>query len=475
MANILIVDDERQIRRILAVLLAERRHRVAEAESGEAAVETAAAFRPDLVLLDLKLPGRDGLATLRQLLAAAPRSHVIIPHVIMMTAFGTIGSAVEAMRHGAFDYVTKPFDNDELLLTVERALEMRRLGSEVEELRSELETRYGFHEIVGISREMQQVFRMMAKVVGVDVTVLMTGESGTGKEMVARAIHRKGKRARGPFVAVNCSAIPQTLVEAEFFGHERGAFTDAREARPGKFEQAHGGTLFLDEVGDLALDAQAKMLRALQERQVVRLGGRQPIDVDVRVIAATHKDLAQEMQAGRFREDLYWRLNVIQLRLPPLRERKGDLPLLVDHFVSRFNRELGLNISGIAPEARQLLANYDWPGNIRELENTLCRAMILADGDTLSLADLPGRVRGEVSLPGSPARDLDLSRLSLGEAVAEAVERIEKVMILSRLAEHRGSRTATAESLGVSRKTLFNKMRQYGLQGSEDELEAESA
>lgn len=463
MANILIVDDERQIRRILAVLLAEHRHRVAEADCSESALERISTFKPDLVLLDLKLPGVDGLGTLPQLLAGNPR-----PEVIMMTAFGTIGSAVEAMRRGAFDYVTKPFDNDELLLTVERALEMRRLGSEVEELRSELEARYGFHEIVGLSPEMQGLFRMMSKVVGVDVTVLMTGESGTGKEMVARAIHRKSKRVRGPFVAVNCSAIPQTLVESEFFGHERGAFTDARETRPGKFEQAHGGTLFLDEVGDLALDAQAKMLRALQERQVVRLGGRQSIDVDVRVIAATHRDLAQQMLAGRFREDLYWRLNVIHLRLPALRERRGDIPLLIDHFLSRFNRELRLQISGIAPEARQLLCNYEWPGNIRELENTLCRAMILCEGNILSVADLPGRIRGEIMLPGSPLRDLDLSRLSLGQAVGEAVERIEKIMILSRLAEHRGNRTVTAESLGVSRKTLFNKMRQYGLQGSED-------
>jgi two-component system, NtrC family, response regulator AtoC len=459
MANILIVDDERQIRRILAVLLTERRHRVAEAESGEVALEQVAPFKPDLVLLDLKLPGLDGLGTLQRLLEGDPR-----PEVIMMTAFATIGSAVEAMRRGAFDYVTKPFDNDELLLTIDRALEMRRLGGEVEELRSELESRYGFNEIVGISREIQEVFRMMVKVVGVDVTVLMTGESGTGKELVARAIHRKSKRARGPFVAVNCSAIPQTLVESEFFGHERGAFTDARESRPGKFEQAHGGTLFLDEVGDLALDAQAKILRALQERQVVRLGGRQPVGIDVRVIAATNQDLSRQMQAGRFREDLYWRLNVIQLRLPALRERTKDLPLLIDHFASRFNRELGLRITGIAPEARRLLLDYDWPGNIRELENTLCQAMVLCEGETLSVADLPGRIRGEIALPGLPRRDLDLSRMSLAEAVGEAVERIEKATILSRLAEHHGNRTATAESLGVSRKTLFNKMRQYGFQ-----------
>jgi DNA-binding NtrC family response regulator len=462
MANILIVDDERPIRRILSVLLQERRHRVTDVGSGEEALAALPETRPDLVLLDLRLPGIDGLETLKRLRALDPKLDVV-----MMTAHGTISSAVEAMRRGAFDYVTKPFDNDELLMIVDRSLEMRRLSSEVDSLREDLEARYGFNEIVGVSRELQDVFRRMAKVVRVDVTVLVTGESGTGKELVARAIHRRSQRSQGPFVAVNCSAIPQTLVESEFFGHEKGAFTDAREARPGRFEQADGGSLFLDEVGDLALDAQAKLLRALQERQIQRIGARAPRPVDVRVIAATNKDLEKESREGRFREDLYWRLNVVHVRLPPLRERRADLPILIDHFVDRFNRELGLAVTSIAPDARQLLCEYPWPGNVRELENTICRSMILCEGDTLTASDLPGRVRGEPA-EGTVPRS-DLSRLSLADAVAEATERLERMMILSRLAEHRGSRTATAESLGISRKTLFNKMRQYGLMGEEVE------
>src|SRR3954469_5055235 len=461
MANVLIVDDERPIRRILSLLLQERHHRVSEAGSGEEALAAMAEAKPDLVLLDLKLPGIDGLETLQRLRALKPRLDVV-----MMTAHGTISSAVDAMRRGAFDYVTKPFDNDELLMVVDRALEMRRLSSEVEALREDLETRYGFSEIVGVSREIQEIFRLMAKIVRVDVTVLVTGESGTGKELVARAIHRRGARSAGPFVAVNCSAIPQTLVESEFFGHEKGAFTDARDSRPGRFEQADGGTLFLDEVGDLALDAQAKLLRALQERQIQRIGSRAPRPGHVRSVAATNKGLEKESREGRFREDLFWRLNVVHVRLPALRERRADLGLLIDHFVDRFNRELGLAVESVAPDARQLLCDYAWPGNIRELENTICRSMILCEGGVLTVADLPGRVCGQEE--GMAPRS-DLSHLSLADAVAEATERLEKVMILSRLAEHRGSRTATAESLGVSRKTLFNKMRQYGLSGDESE------
>jgi DNA-binding NtrC family response regulator len=468
MANILIVDDEKPIRRILAVLLREQHHRTVEVESGEQALEVLSDAEPDLVLLDLKLPGIDGVETLRRLLARKAGLDVIL-----MTAHGSISSAVEAMRRGAFDYITKPFDNDELLMIIGRALEMRRLNREVEALREDLAARYGFTEIVGISRGIQEVFRMMSKVIRVDVTVLITGESGTGKELVARAIHRRSQRAQGPFVAVNCSAIPQTLVESEFFGHERGAFTGAHDSRPGKFELADGGVLFLDEVGDLAVEAQAKLLRALQERQVQRLGGRALLPVDVRVIAATNKDLESESRADRFREDLYWRLNVIHINLPPLRERRADLPILIDHLLDRFNRELGLAVESIPADVRQLLADYQWPGNVRELENTICRAMILCEGPSLRVADLPGRVRGEPGPDQKPALPSDLSRLSLAEAVAEATERLEKMMILSRLAEHRGSRTATAQSLGISRKTLFNKMRQYGLSGDDlDEREA---
>jgi two-component system, NtrC family, response regulator AtoC len=461
--RVLIVDDEKQIRRILSVLLREHRYEVAEASSGEEALRVQERFQAALVLLDLSMPGMDGLTALRCLIQSANP-----PEVIMMTAFGSIESAVEAMRLGAFDYLSKPFDNDALLLTVERALERRRLSREVEDLRAELESRYGFTEIIALCPRMQEVFRMMAKVARVDATVLITGESGTGKEMVARAIHRRSGRAAGPFIPVNCSAIPETLVESEFFGTERGAFTDARESRPGKFELAHNGTLFLDEIGDLAPDAQAKLLRALQDHQFTRLGGTRPRTVDVRVVAATNRNLEQAVAQGQFREDLYWRVNVVNILLPSLRERRGDLPLLVDHFMDRFNRELKLNVKSIARDARALLVAYDWPGNVRELENTLCQAMVLCECGVLTAGDLPPRIRGEVGSGGGRGA-LDTSRLKLAEAVGQVTERLEKTMIVARLAECRGSRTDTAQSLGISRKTLFNKMRQYDLTHEEEE------
>ena len=458
MAKILIVDDEPKIRQILVLLLQDHQHEVREATCGEEALEIAPEFGPEVVLLDLSMPGIDGLTTLRRLLEQQSGLDVI-----MITAYGTIRTAVEAMRCGAFDYLTKPFDNDELMMLVDRALEVRRLSDEVTALRSDLEARYGFNEIIGISPQMQKVFRTMAKVAGVDATVLVTGESGTGKELVARALHRKSKRENGPFVPVNCSAIPQTLVEAEFFGHERGAFTDAHDRRVGKFEQADHGTLFLDEVGDLALDAQAKLLRALQEKQIVRIGAQSSRRIDVRVVAATNKDLEQEVAEGNFREDLFWRLNVVHLQLPPLRQRQPDLPLLFDHFVKQINRELGLSVESIGPEARKMLLEYEWPGNVRELENTLCRAMILCEGQSLTINDLPGRVRGEPDQRRVGPMPEDLDQMSLADAVNEVTGRLEKRMILARLAAHRKNRTATAESLGVSRKTLFNKMRQYHL------------
>jgi two-component system response regulator AtoC len=320
-----------------------------------------------------------------------------------------------------------------------------------------------FREIVGASPRLHDLFRIMTKVAQVDATVLVTGESGTGKELVARAIHRRSSRASGPFVAVNCSAIPQTLVESEFFGHEKGAFTDAHRSHPGKFEQAEGGTLFLDEVGDLSLEAQSKLLRVLQDRQILRIGAEVPKRVDVRVIAATNKDLDQEVEAGRFREDLYWRLNVVPIYLPPLRERREDLPPLIDHFLARFNREMGLAVRAVCEEGRRLLLAYAWPGNVRELENTLCHAMILCEGDLLSAADLPERIHdGALTAPPVEA-DADLDQLTLAEAVRRATERLEKRIILARLARFHGNRTITAESLGVSRKTLFNKVRQYSL------------
>jgi two-component system, NtrC family, response regulator AtoC len=457
MARVLIVDDEPHVRRILAALLLDQRHEVAEVGSGEEALALLEGFAADLVMLDVNLPGIDGLETLRRM-----REQGQQPVAILMTAFGTIASAVQAMRLGAYDYLTKPFNNEQLLLVVTRALELRRLNCEVESLRTELESVYGFNEIIGVSSAMREVFRVMAKVAPVNATVLLTGESGTGKEMVARAIHRRSPRSAGSFVAVNCSAIPQTLVETEFFGHEKGAFTDAHMRRVGHFEEAEGGTLFLDEVGDLALDAQAKLLRALQERQITPVGGRSRL-VDVRVIAATNKDLAREVREGRFREDLYWRLNVVPVKLPPLRDRRGDLPLLCDHFLDHFNRELGLAVESIDPEALRLLTDYEWRGNVRELENTICRSMILCETARLAVADLPPRIRGESS-PGGTSASSDFDHLPLTEAVHQATEKLERRILAMRLAEHGGNRTATAESLGISRRTLFNKLRQYRIE-----------
>ncbi|MEE8587500.1 MAG: sigma-54 dependent transcriptional regulator [Acidobacteriota bacterium] len=461
MARVLIIDDEPPIRKIVSILLKENGHQVCEAESAEEGIEQQKGFQPSVALLDLSLPKMSGLEAIPHLLEASPP-----PSIIIMTAYGSIRSAVEAMRAGAFDYLPKPFDNDELLMVIDRALELQRLSAEVESLRQELEMRYGFSEIIGISPPMQQVFRIMSKVKDVDATVLVVGESGTGKELVARAIHRHSKRTSNPFVAVNCSAIPETLLEAEFFGAEAGAFTDARELRIGKFEEAHRGTLFLDEIGDLPLDAQAKFLRVLQDRRITRLGGKGSIEVDVRIIAATNRSLEEMVAERTFREDLFWRINVVQIKLPPLRERGDDLSLLVDYMLDRNNREMNLEIQSLHSDARALLLAYEWPGNVRELENALCQAMILCDGNQLRPKDLPPRVRGEmVGRVSGARREFDF--LTLAEAVAASSAKVERQMIVSRLASCSGNRTATADSLGISRKTLFNKMKQYEIGASE--------
>src|SRR5262245_37099393 len=440
MPRILIVDDEPQIRRILSVLLSENGFEVAEAESGEQALAVAEKFRPDVALLDINMPGMDGLSTLRALL----KSHSKLD-CVMMTAYGTIRSAVEAMKSGAFDYFAKPFDNDELLLIINRALEIRSLSREVEELRNELSSRYGFNEIIGISPKLQAVFNTMAKVAPVDATVLIEGESGTGKELVARAIHRRSGRSGRPFVAINCGAIPQSLVEAEFFGHERGAFTDAREARVGRFEQAQGGTLFLDEVGELPLEAQVKLLRVLQDREVIKLGSRSPIKIDVRIIAATNVDLEKAVEYGKFRSDLYWRLNVVKIIMPSLRDRREDIPLIIDHVFERFNRELQLGVKSISPEARRLLELYDWPGNVRELENVICGAIITCENSVVEARDLPPRLRGETVVVYPDVDGLmrtgtrDISNMALADVVKDVTERLQKTIITSRLAKMAGN------------------------------------
>ncbi|HEX5715359.1 MAG TPA: sigma-54 dependent transcriptional regulator [Thermoanaerobaculia bacterium] len=458
MSRILIVEQEPLIRRTFGALFGEEGYVVIEANSGEEALARSDELPPIVALVDFDLPGIDGIETVGRICKRSP--HTVL---VLITAQGTIPSTVEAMRHGAFDVLIRPFREEEFLRVVKRAIEVHQMASEVAILRVERESAYGFNEIIGVSPVIEAVFRVMAKVAPVNATVLITGESGTGKELVARAIHRRSQRARGNFVAVNCCAIPQALVESEFFGHEKGAFTDAHFRRIGRFEEAQGGTLFLDEVGDLAMDAQAKLLRALQERQITPVGGGRLRDLDVRVIAATNKDLVQLVREEHFREDLFWRLNVFPLHLPPLRERKEDLVLLCDHFLERFNRELGLAVTGISSETRQLLVEYAWPGNIRELENTICRSMILCEGRILVPADLPARIRGEVTgdhdLPPS-----GFEGLSLTDAVREATEKVEKIMITSRLDSHRGDRAGTAASLGISRKTLFNKLRRYHLE-----------
>jgi two-component system response regulator AtoC len=325
---------------------------------------------------------------------------------------------------------------------------------------SQADSALGFGEIIGAGPAMRRVFQILVKVAPVKAMVLITGESGTGKELVARAIHRRSPRVGRNFVAVNCSAIPQTLVESEFFGHEKGAFTDACVRRTGRFEEADGGSLFLDEVGDLALEAQAKVLRVLQDQQVTPVGGGRSRRVDVRVVAATNRDLAQEVEAGRFRSDLFWRLNVVPIRLPPLRERKEDIPALCGVFVKRFSRELGIGVESVSPEAQAMLVAYHWPGNVRELENMICRSIVLCEGRELRPQDLPPYISGEA---GSSATDdlLHVDNLPLSEAVRETTERLEKRIITARLALCGGNRTVTARSLGISRKTLFNKLRQF--------------
>ena len=453
--KILIVDDEKSIREIFTVLLEERGFLVEAAETGAEGVARARAFLPDIVLLDMNLPDMTGLETLTRIKANLPETDVVI-----ITAFGTIRNAVEATKLGAYAYLEKPIDNDELLLTMSRLTEVKRLAREVEGLRSELASRYRFSDIIGTSARMNSVFQLMDKVARVDGTVLITGESGTGKELVARAIHFRSPRQNGPFVVVNCGAIPKDLIESEFFGHTKGAFTDAKADKVGKFELARSGTIFLDEVGELSPDAQVKLLRALGEREIVKVGGTSTIPIDIRVIAATNRNLEEAVRRGEFREDLYWRLAVLSLQLPPLRDRKEDLPPLCEHIIRKYNRDLGTSVRGVAPEAIELFAAYSWPGNIRELESVLYEAMVLSESEAIEARSLPERLKaaepGAGGLPGGSGR-------SLGEMVASVAGRTEKRMIEQALEATAWNKTRAAQLLGISRKTLFNKMASLGI------------
>ncbi|HXV76820.1 MAG TPA: sigma-54 dependent transcriptional regulator [Candidatus Polarisedimenticolaceae bacterium] len=450
-ARLLVVDDEEPQRLMLERILARAGYDVATAAHGKQALELLERQRFDALLTDQRMPEMDGLDLLRHV----QRLDAGLP-VVLMTAYGTVSNAVDAMKRGAADYLTKPFERDELLVVIDKVLRQRRLEDEVVTLRGALRARYRLDNLVGASAPMQEVFTLIERVSATDVPVLITGESGTGKELVARAIHQQSGRESGPFVALNCAAIPETLLESEFFGHERGAFTGATRTHIGRFEQADRGTLFLDEIGAMRVDLQAKLLRAIQEGEVQRLGSAVSRKVDVRIVAASCEDLEQAIRNRRFREDLYYRLNVVPVRLPPLRERIDDVPLLVDHFVSKAADKFGREGLGVGPEVVDRLQRHPWPGNVRELENCIERMVVLTRAKRLTLQDVPPRIGdAQAATDNVDGFDLPLEGIRLPE--------LERHLIRQALARSRGSLGPAARLLGISYKTLQYRMRKFEL------------
>jgi two-component system, NtrC family, nitrogen regulation response regulator NtrX len=447
MARILVVDDEEGIRRVLHQLFEYEDHEVRSAGGGAEAIAIHQEFHPDVTFLDVKMARMDGLEALTKI-----REHDPAAVVIMISGHGTIDTAVEATRRGAYDFLEKPLDTDRLLLVLRNALQQQGLAQENARLRGEIESR---HQIVGRSFALRQVLDRVEKVAPTDARVLVTGENGTGKELVARAIHRLSPRADRAFIELNCAAIPSELIESELFGHMKGSFTGAHEDRAGKFELADGGTLFLDEIGDMSLQAQAKVLRALQEGIVTRVGGAKPIQVDVRVLAATNKELEEEIKGGRFREDLYYRLNVIPLHVPPLRERREDIAMLVRHFVETNAREANLRPRQFTDEALERMQRMDWPGNVRELRNTVERLLILSGGSTVTADDVDLLVGGKMKGGG-------LSGDLLGcNTFAEFKEAAERAFILQKLRENDWNVSETARILDMPRSNLYKKIERY--------------
>ena len=448
MAHLMVVDDEASIRDALEQLFAYEGHEVTLASDGIEALEILEERRPDLIFLDVKMPGLDGLEVLDRIRSKDPSALVV-----MISGHGTIDTAVDATRKGAYDFLEKPLDSDRLLLTLRNALALRGLSARVEALETEVESR---HEIVGSSYAIRQVVERVERVAPADARVLITGENGTGKELVARAIHRLSHRSEAPFIEVNCAAIPSELIESELFGHIKGSFTGAVADRPGKFEQAHGGTLFLDEVGDMSPAAQAKVLRALEEGLITRVGGSKAVEVDVRVVAATNKELAEEIEGGRFREDLYYRLNVVPIHVPPLRERREDIPALVRHFAQRQGGSGEYPVRPIQPSAVERLQAMDWPGNVRELRNTVERLLILAAGPEVSESDVAQLVGGgdSVGLGGD---------LAQAGTFSEFKDMAERAFILRKLREHDWNVSETARAVEMPRSNLYKKIERYGL------------
>jgi two-component system response regulator AtoC len=449
MKRVLVVDDEENIRLVLQTLLKRNGYQVETADSGEKALARIDAFGPDVVITDVRMPKMGGLDLLSTLRAKNNPATVIV-----MSAYGNVDQAISAMKAGAYDYIQKPFKPDEVVLALRKAEERELLRRENKALRQEIRKENRFEDILAKSAAMQGIFRTIGKIADFKTTVLITGESGVGKELVAKAIHARGARGNRRFVAVNCGAIPENLLESELFGHKRGAFTDAISDRRGLFEEADGGTLFLDEIGELPLGLQVKLLRVLQEETIRRLGDTKDVRIDVRIIAATHRDLMAEIAAVRFREDLFYRLNVLPIVVPPLRERREDIALLVEHFVARNNARLGTEVRGLENEARRLLFEYTWPGNVRELENTIERAMVLTEGDQIGATDLPERIR--------ESQDPVQVQLASGElSVKKTTRVIEEILIRRALQKTKGNRTRAAELLEISHRALLYKIKDY--------------
>jgi two-component system NtrC family response regulator len=455
METILIVDDEKNYLLVLSAVLEDEGYEVLTAPDGAEALEIQKSSDLDLVVTDMKMPGMDGIEFLEQIKARDPD----LP-VIMMTAHGTVDKAVEAMQKGAYSYILKPFDNERLILFAKKAMSTYQVVKENRRLRVAVESQYQFGRIIGKSKPMRDLFETIQKVAPSNATVLIEGESGTGKELVAKAIHFNSPRRDNAFVAVNCSALAESLLESELFGHERGAFTGAISSRKGRFELAHGGTLFLDEIGELSANLQVKLLRVLQERTFERVGGMRSIGVDIRVIGATNKNLRDEMLAGRFREDLYYRLNVVHLTIPPLRERREDIRLLVNHFVEKYapERKSLAPVKGMAQEVDRLFYEYSWPGNVRELENVIERVMILCPNDIITGADLPTGFKNNVD------NALHLDGIPPGAQLYQTLEMVEKVMIQRALKMADNVQSHAADILGIGKSGLNQKIKRYNLE-----------
>lgn len=457
-ARILVVDDKENMLKLFARILGED-YELTTCGDGSRALALLAAEQFDVVVTDLRMPGADGFAVLDAAKSVDPDTEVV-----MMTAFATVQDAVAAMKKGAYDYLQKPFDPDAAALVVSRALERKRLKEQAARLSRELRGVYAFHNLVGKSSAMREAFGLLQQAAALDITVLLTGETGTGKELAARAIHYQSARRERPFIPVNCGALPGELVESELFGHARGAFTGALGSKVGLFEEADGGTIFLDEVGELPLPLQVKLNRALQEREIRRVGDNKPVRIDIRVIAATHRDLKTEAREGRFREDLFYRLHVFPVRMPALREHRDDIALLAAHFLERHARSLRREVSGFTPEALRALTGYDWPGNVRELENAVERAVAVGSGTAVDVADLPpelSETRG-----GALPADL-LAQMPYRDAVEMARDRVSRDYLTALLRALDGNVMRAAERAGMERESLHRLLKRYGVRSGD--------